>query len=117
MIGTNHKARVEQLIEYYGEPITLSYTTVGIFDPTTGSYTTSITTDVSVKGYITSYTTEEIDDSVVISSDTKLYISDITEVPDVGWTCTIGTKKYRVLSVKPRKKGGQVTHYVCQLRV
>ena len=95
----------------------MSYTTVGVFDPTTGSYTTSAITDILTKGYTTSYTTEELNGSVVTSSDTKLYVSDITEIPDAGWTCTIDTKKYRILNVKPRKKGGQVIHYVCQLRV
>lgn len=117
MIGTNHKARVTELINYYGEPITLSYTTTGVFDPTTGSYTTGSTTSITTKGYLSSYTRDEVDGSVIMAGDLKVYISELSTIPQSGWVCTTYDKTYRVLDVKPRRKGSETVHYVCQLRI
>lgn len=117
MIGTNHKARVEQLIAYYGENVTLSYTTSGAFDPVTGSYTGNTSNSVTVRAYLTKYMENEIDSSSILSSDIKAYFVVTDVVPTTGWTCHTVDKVYRVVDTRVIRKGGEVVHYVCQLRV
>lgn len=117
MIGTNHKARVTELINYYGQPVSFTYETEGTFNPATGSYEGGGTTTLDATGYLTRYATEEVDGEVVRMDDLKVYTADVSEEPKSGWKSTVNSKTYRVVSVQKIYKGGSVVHYICQLRV
>lgn len=101
-----------------GEAITFTYETGEVRDPATGEVITPATeVNVAGFGYPGSYRSQDIDGDTIRRNDIRLTAEKVSERPQVGWTCTVDSKEYRVMNArKVRFSGGDVV-YICQLRV
>lgn len=106
----------DELLKEFGVTITLRTVTAGAYDPETG--TASITTvDVSTVGYFDDYKTAEIDGSLVLRSDRRLYLSAIGIArPTVESRVVADGIVYQIISVKAIPGAGTASLFDIQVR-
>lgn len=118
MIYDKLTATAARLLLKYGQPVALSYTTGEVVNPATGAVTTpGSTVNINANGASTKFSKNEIDGEAIKRTDIKLILEQVATAPTTGWTATLNSVDYRVMSVMPVSPGGTDVIYICQLRV
>lgn len=115
--STNMIATARSLLNTYGESITLTRESEGTYSPTDGSFSGVSSSSYVADGFPDQYSKDEIDETLVRSSDIKLLLEKPTSVtPAVGDKCTINSTEYVVVAVATIRAQGTDIIYELQLR-
>jgi hypothetical protein len=103
-----------ELIGEFGQSVTLTALTSGIYNPADGS-AAAAPADHTVLGVEMAYTAREIDGVRIQGGDKRLLI-DGTAQPTVGWQATYGGETYQIVTTEPVNPGGTLLCTILQLR-
>lgn len=112
----NATATATKAIREFGQAVTITHYTVGVYDPATSSVSSTETVQNGTAVEL-DYNVSEIDGVLIQRGDKKLLVSvsGITAI-EPNDTCTVGSVVYIVKSVKPLSPGGIVLLYEVQVR-
>jgi len=109
------KDRASKLLKRFGRSITIRVLTGKTFDIPTQTNTPTYS-DVTGNGVTLDFKNSEIDGSLILSSDIKLIIENLTVEPVIDSTTTIDGVAYRVSSVMLTEPAGVNIVYKIGLR-
>lgn len=100
-----------------GQPMTLTRSTIGEYDPVEGVMPEPVTQTWTVYGITKSYKVGDInrEGSLILSGDKKALISALVE-PKPGDTLTIMSKIWSIIAVDELSPQGEALLYTCQVR-
>lgn len=113
---------VDNLLEAFGENLTLKSYTEGTYNPNTGSISRSDNGPYTVQGYFSDYHLEEIDGQSVVKGDRRATLSvvDTSGVsynsPSPGDEISGSNDTVSVVSVRTIYSQGVPVCYICQVR-
>jgi hypothetical protein len=107
------------LLQELGQQATIIKTVEGSFNPATGDVGASTTTTFYAYGNPSNFNKNEIDNHTVLSTDLSFWmeVNISGNIPEVGDTCTISNKTYRILNVRSYVTQGVTVLYRLQLRI
>lgn len=104
-----------ELLEEFGQSITLSRETGGSIDPITGEVTAGTDASVTTTGLIKPYPDRMIDGTRILSSDRELVLSN-EQVPLPSDKPTIGGEEWSIVEITTVSPAGTDVVYFCQVR-
>lgn len=104
------------LLKKFGQSITFTRYTTGVYDPITASAAVSPST---FKGYGAAfdYTSDEVTNSNILSTDVRLLVNKTKVAPEVNDHAVVSGKNMVVISVNTTSPAGQDVIHECQMRV
>lgn len=117
--ATEMIACARDLIQEFGESVSIQRVAEGAYDPTDGTVAAGTTTNYSAYGAPVDYNTNEIDGNTIRINDIKLWLETPTtgEVPAIGDVVTLNSTAYRVMNVEQLRAQGSDIVYLLQLRL
>lgn len=110
-------ATAKRILQKRGEAVVITRPGGVDRDPATGDVIGSLEPlNINGFGYPGQYEADDVDGTVIRSSDTRLVLERIVVRPEVGWDALVDGKTHRIMSVQPVRKSGQDIIYICQLR-
>ena len=111
------EAVAEELLEEFGQAVTIAHVTSGEYDIETGTVTKSSATENGF-GVVGNYTNSSIDGTLILRGDKRLLLSadGVTE-PKPQDLVGINGVTHTVINCEPLSPAGTVLIYKCQLRV
>ena len=106
-----------ELIREFGEPVSFSRVTVGVYNPSTASSSSDVTVSYSGFGAPMEYANKDIDGTVIQRGDFRVLAHKMSEVPEVGDGLLLGSITCRIISVNTTKVNGASLLYSLQCRV
>jgi len=113
----NMAATATNLIRKFGQEVILSRIIGETFDGPSGEYTGGTATDWTGFGARFEYSSYNIDVVNILSTDIKLLLELVAEIPKIGDTVEVDSRKYEVINVKSIAPATSVVYYELQLRV
>tara|TARA_R100001244_G_scaffold90191_3_gene68459 strand:+ start:256 stop:609 length:354 start_codon:yes stop_codon:yes gene_type:complete len=86
-----------ELLEEFGESVTLKYTTGGTIDPVAGTVSGSAQSIVA-NGFPGEFNRNEVDQTNILSTDIRLILEKTAVIPAPNNTVELGGKTYRVIN-------------------
>lgn len=101
------------LIEEFGQPMLLSRTVPGAYNPTTGSSAVSVASVVTATGLAFDYEFKNVDNKLIRQGDKQVYlsVSGLDMAPTIDDNLAFGGASYTVKSVKELSPAGIVVMY------
>jgi len=115
-------AGIAKTLKNNGQPMTLTRTTTGVFDPVTGSPGTPVVQTWTVYGITKNYNSQarlsaqNTPGSLIMSGDKMAVIGAEVVEPISGDVLTIMTKDWVVIAVDELSPQGSALLYTCQIR-
>lgn len=111
-------SNAKKYIAEYGEDVLFQFTPPdGDYDPDTQTVPTDTPISFTTKGVPSNYKFQEIDGVTVLSTDTKLVVAPTTIEVQIGFTATLDSTEFRVMSVRKVRFQGQTPVLIMQLRI
>ena len=110
----------DALLRGYGQQITLTHNTAGVYDSTTGTVATTSSTELG-RGAVFDYTRtkdglSQMDGTLILQGDKKLILSAVgITAPKVGDLALANGITYIIKNIKSLNPAGTVVMYECQL--
>ena len=104
-----------ELLEEFGQSVTLSRETGGSTDPVTGEVTAGTDASVTTTGLIKPYPENMIDGTRILASDRELVLSN-EHVPLPSDKPLIGGEEWAIVGIKTVSPAGTDVVYFCQVR-
>lgn len=114
-------AVADELLAEFGVACTVSYVTVGAYNPATGSASTSTSTKTA-QGYVDDYADKDIDGTKIKVGDRRVYLSVLDTAgvaiakPGTTDKLTISQIDYSVVNAKAIPGAGTASLYDVQVR-
>lgn len=109
-------ATASKLLTKFGQKVTFTRITTGVYDPATGEPATTTSTFTG-NGAAFGFTKMEVDGASILSNDIKFLVERMTKVPEVNDYVNVSGKDMMVLSVVATSPAGEDVVYECQLRM
>lgn len=113
---------LQRLVDRHGEDVTLTYKTLGTYDPATGGLSGGSTTTSTVKAYFSNYNLTDMNATNLVMGDRQVVMGNtdtsgtaLTE-PEVGDEITGRGDKVSIVSAQKIFSGGTVICYIVQVR-
>lgn len=110
-----------ELLEEFGQPVTLTSKTSGAYSPSTGAAV--VTTDTqTVNAVVLDYGSRDIDGTLIRAGDKRLLMApqttagDDLTAPVVDDTVAVGSTTYTVKGIKTLSPAGTVVLFDCNIR-
>lgn len=115
---SNLIATAKRLLNKNGEPVVIqSPSQGGGIDPITGDETPSVPgAAIDTMGYLGGYTSQDIDGTTIRANDGRLILAATTPRVQEGWSATVDSVKYSIVSVKAVRKAGRDIIQILQVR-
>jgi len=113
---------LQRLINSHGENVTLTYKTLGTYDPSTGGVTGGSTSTSTVKAYFSNYNLNDTDGINIVYGDRQVVMGILDTSgtalvePEVGDEISGRGDKVSIVSVQKLFSGGAVICYIAQVR-
>jgi hypothetical protein len=113
---------LQRILDNHGENLTLTYKTLGTYDPATGGLTGGTAVPKIVKCYLCNYGLSDMDGINLIFGDRKALMSPVDasgntlEEPEVGDEVSGSGDKVSIISVQKIYSAGVVMCYIMQVR-
>lgn len=104
------------LINDFGQDITLTTVTAGTFNPATGATTGDSETTATVKAVVTDYRDFQIDGGAIQRGDKQVILSGSVAAPDTNDMFTINSLEYMIVNINTISPGGTDVLYKIQVR-
>lgn len=110
-----------ELLEEFGQEVTLISQTVGAYSPATGSAAVT-TSEQTVNAVSLDYSSRDIDGSLIKVGDKRLLVAPKTTygddlvAPSVDDTVTVGSTIWTLKNIKTLSPAGTVVLYDCAIR-
>jgi hypothetical protein len=110
----------DSLLSEYGQQVTLTHNTAGVYDPTTGTVATTSSTELG-HGVIFDYPARmsglsQADGTLILQGDKQLLLSAVgITAPKVGDLALANGITYIIKNIKSLNPAGTVVMYECQL--
>lgn len=104
------------MLTKYGSTLVLKRIESTAYNPATSSVTESIEITSSGYGYLANYNFNEIDGTMIMSTDSKLIMHRLDFEPEVDDLVDIDNDIYRIMMVKKLRAEGKTPAYICQVR-
>lgn len=111
------QATASSLLTTYGQNLTFTRETPGVFDPETGTVGTPTETSYTGYGVVLNIKNMEIDGERILQGDRMITLQNVSTVPKINDTVPIGSDTYTVLEVKPMNPAGTNLVYKLQIRL
>jgi hypothetical protein len=114
-------ADADELLNEFGQSVTLTHIVPGAYDPTTGSVTNTTTTQTGT-GVVFDFGLHQSGaaftaGSMILSGDKQLLLSTVGIIAPVpGDLATVGTDVWTIASIKSTAPAGTAVLHECQLR-
>lgn len=119
------KANATKMLTRYGQSLTITHHSVGVYDPATGEATDTTSTQTGIgvifewgqQGSTPSYGKSMIDRSLVVAGDKQLYLSSTSiTMPSINDNITdINGKVYTIKMIKELAPSGTAVLYECNI--
>jgi hypothetical protein len=111
-------ASIAQTFKAKGQPMTLTRTIAGTYDPVTGTATGATTATYTVQGITKSFAAGLTNrpDSLILSGDKQAIVDAVSVVPLPGDTLTIKGVVWQVIAVDAVEPDGTAYIYKAQVR-
>lgn len=108
---------VDDALSQYGQLVTLTHKTVGVYDPSTGTAATTTATEIG-RGVVKEYNGfDQIAGTLILQGDKKLLLSPVgITAPKIDDTVIANGITFVIKNIKSNNPAGTVVSYECQLR-
>ncbi len=115
---TRAVATAQRLLTKFGQSATLRQTSTIGGDPWDPGSGTTTTTDTTITAAVLDYANGEIDGTLILASDRKVYVaaSDLAVTPAPADVLIIGSDQLSVVNVKPLSPAGTTVYWEVQCR-
>lgn len=112
------RATADRLLTKFGRTATLRQTSTSGGDPWDPGSGTTTTTDTTVTAAVLEYANSEIDGTIILASDRKVYVSaeGIAVTPVPADVLIVGPDTLSIVNVKPLNPAGTVVMWELQVR-
>jgi len=112
------RATAARLLSRFGQAATLRQTSTTEGDPWDPGSGTTTTTDTTVTAAVLEYANSEVDGTLILASDRKVYVSaeGIAVTPTPADVLIVGSDQLSIVNVKPLSPAGTVVMWECQCR-
>jgi len=106
---------VNELLDDFGQTVTLRRTVAGTFDATTETESGGSTSDITTTGIQKNYRQDQIDGTRVQHGD-RLYILDDDQVPVLSDKVKVGSVYWNIVDIQTVNPAGTPLAYFVQVR-